>query len=201
MTTMNELLQKPCGTATTPYDRALGCKYYVNSLLQIIVREMANPKLTPMARIRMKDFYIHKPAMTMDGIICMPVHWFTRDQKIYANCWEMQPVHTDSTLAWCVIVHNDYIISQDNILKKLVDWAEQTCVHWSLTDPKLGNCWHTLSKGHRVVSFPLWMYCDDTSGNVSKKWNEHNSFLEYNIHFLSTSNLAPLLEMLDGILD
>lgn len=58
------------------------------------------------------------------------------------------------------------------------------------------------------------MYCDDTSGNVSKKWNEHNSFLftpaglsrsethvEFNIHFLSTSNIAPPLEMLDGILD
>jgi hypothetical protein len=56
------------------------------------------------------------------------------------------------------------------------------------------------------------MYCDDTSGNLLKKWNEHNSFLflpaglpreqsqkEYNIHFLSTSNIAPPLEMLDGI--
>jgi hypothetical protein len=58
------------------------------------------------------------------------------------------------------------------------------------------------------------MYCDDTSGNVSKKWNEHNSFLmtpaglprehsqkEYNIHFLCTSNLARPLEMLDGIVE
>jgi hypothetical protein len=58
------------------------------------------------------------------------------------------------------------------------------------------------------------MYCDDTSGNLSKKWNEHNSFLflpaglphehsqkEYNIHFLSTSNIAPPLEMLDSIIE
>ena len=62
--------------------------------------------------------------------------------------------------------------------------------------------------------FPIWMYCDDTSGNLSKKWNEHNSFLftaaglprteaqkEFNIHFLSTSNIAPPLEMLDGIVE
>jgi hypothetical protein len=58
------------------------------------------------------------------------------------------------------------------------------------------------------------MYCDDTSGNLSKKWNEHNSFLftpaglprteaqkEFNIHFLSTSNIAPPLEMMDGIIE
>lgn len=62
------------------------------------------------------------------------------------------------------------------------------------------------------MALPLWMYCDDTSGNVSKRWNEHNSFLftlaglpmdqvtkEFNIHFLCTSNIAPPLEMLDGV--
>ena len=69
-----------------------------------------------------------------------------------------------------------------------------------------------MAKGFRVAALPLWMYCDDTSGNMSKKWNEHNSFLftlaglprehtakEYNIHFLCTSNIAPPLEMMDGV--
>ncbi len=58
----------------------------------------------------------------------------------------------------------------------------------------------------------MWLYCDDTSGNMSKKWNKHNSWLftaaglpralahqEANVHFLSTSNTAPPLEMLHGI--
>ena len=85
---------------------------------------------------------------------------------------------------------------------------------WTRTDPKNGNRWRTLAKGARVYSFPIWLYCDDTSGNVSKRWNKHNSFLftaaglphsqanqEYNVHFLCTSNTAPPLEMLDGILD
>ena len=49
----------------------------------------------------------------------------------------------------------------------------------------------------------MWLYCDDTSGNLSKKWNKHNSILftaaglpndqahlEYNVHFLATSNIA-----------
>jgi hypothetical protein len=83
---------------------------------------------------------------------------------------------------------------------------------WTKTDPALGNRWRVLSKGHRTLAMPLWLYCDDTSGNISKKWNEHNSFLftlaglprseaskEYNVHFLCTSNLAPPLEMMDGV--
>ena len=85
-------------------------------------------------------------------------------------------------------------------------------VSWTRTVPEAGNRWRGLAGGARVVSFPLWLYCDDVSGNQSKKWNEHHSFLfsaaglprslsqqESNVHFLCTSNLAPPLEMLDKI--
>lgn len=83
---------------------------------------------------------------------------------------------------------------------------------WKHTDPDIGNRWRAKAKGHHVLNFAMWLYCDDTSGNVSKKWNKHNSFLfnaaglprrmvqeESNIHFVATSNLASPLEMLDGI--
>lgn len=76
------------------------------------------------------------------------------------------------------------------------------------------NRWRVQAKGARGFSFLIWLYCDDTSGNVSKRWNKHNSFLftaaglpsnliqrDFNVHFLSTSNIAPPLEMLDGIVD
>ena len=57
------------------------------------------------------------------------------------------------------------------------------------------------AKGHRVVSLPIIIYSDDTSGNHSKKWNKFdlwvimfaglprkdNGHLE-NIHFLCASN-------------
>ena len=80
-------------------------------------------------------------------------------------------------------------------------------LHHSLPSP-----WRTKAAGRRVHSLPLWFYCDDTSGNSSKKWNKHNSFLfvlaglpreqvhlAYNIHFVSTSNLTPPLEMAEGL--
>ncbi|KAJ6589175.1 hypothetical protein B0H19DRAFT_922232, partial [Mycena capillaripes] len=70
-------------------------------------------------------------------------------------------------------------------------------------------------KGNRrwVHLAPLWTYCNDTSGNVSKKWNKHNSILFtfaglpraltqmlYNIHFIATSNLSPSLEMMEAVI-
>jgi hypothetical protein len=50
-------------------------------------------------------------------------------------------------------------------------------IPWAYTDPKIGNHWRALAKGAHVYSFPIWLYCDDTSGNLTKKWNKHNSFL------------------------
>lgn len=74
------------------------------------------------------------------------------------------------------------------------------------------NPWRIKARRRRVVAYPVLGYCDDTSGNRSKKWNEHNSYLftpaglerqhaqqEANIHFVCTSDSAEPLEMLDAI--
>ncbi|KAJ7884797.1 hypothetical protein B0H14DRAFT_2564195 [Mycena olivaceomarginata] len=82
-----------------------------------------------------------------------------------------------------------------------------------LHDPALPlDPWEQPTVNNRVHSVPLWTYCDDTSGNVSKKWNKHNSILFtlaglpraltqmlYNIHFIATSNLSPPLEMIEAV--
>ncbi|KAE9396390.1 hypothetical protein BT96DRAFT_824723, partial [Gymnopus androsaceus JB14] len=271
MKSLNEALQKMCGIDTLCYDGALGHRYYVNSLAQIIAQEMANPEvrpklhfypedsgehlsearqaerwlheapddlLTPMARIRDQDYYIYEPAMLSDGICCIPVRWFTRGKGLYAQCWRMYPVvsddHVDS--GWRVVETTDFEVPAEQFLKNLLelqvdagplyglphpsklrdvfDPITNTTKLWTFTNSNEGNRWRKLAGGRRVFSFPIWMYCDDTSGNVSKKWNKHNSFLftaaglaredsqrEYNVHFLCTSNTAPPLEMLDGIID
>ncbi|KAF8575410.1 hypothetical protein K439DRAFT_1370009 [Ramaria rubella] len=66
--------------------------------------------------------------------------------------------------------------------------------------------------GKKVYSVPLWLYCDDTSGNVSKKWIKLISLLftlagllkkmtqlAYNVHFLGTSNVMGPLELLEQV--
>ncbi|THU99664.1 hypothetical protein K435DRAFT_818510 [Dendrothele bispora CBS 962.96] len=199
------------------------------------LEEIPDELLTPMARIRGHDFYIHEPAMLTDGTCCIPVWWFECNNVLFAKCWLMEAVVMDHVRGWNVIKCSNFEVPTSKFLKNFIDFRDDA-VHydlpspttlfkvydsngagfekWKYTNPDEGNRWRKLAEGHRVVSFAMWMYCDDTSGNLSKKWNKHNSFLftpaglpwqeshkEYNVHFLCTSNLAPPLEMLDGIVD
>lgn len=72
--------------------------------------------------------------------------------------------------------------------------------------------WREKAHGRLCLALPIWLYCDDTSGNKSKKWNKHNSILmslagllsshsnlPFEIHFISMSNLAPPTEMFEGL--
>ncbi|KAJ6569397.1 hypothetical protein B0H19DRAFT_1257049 [Mycena capillaripes] len=270
MQKINLALQKICGIETIAYNGALGHKYFVNSLAQIIAQEMANPRVrphlsffpedsgpklsearqgqrwltelpneqtTPMLHISGEDYFIYEPAMldSEGGEFCIPVRWFVRGGEFFAKYWKMVVVSGDIGSGWRVLQSDDYEVSAHQFLKnfiqfqadaglynlpdpsRIIDFLElntNKTMPWTYTNPVVGNRWRAKANGSRVVSFPMWLYCDDTSGNVSKKWNEHNSFLmtpaglpreeaqkEYNIHFLCTSNLARPLEMLDGIVE
>ncbi|KAJ7710741.1 hypothetical protein B0H17DRAFT_914765 [Mycena rosella] len=198
------------------------------------LEEIPSDQITPMARIGTQDYFIHEPAMLTDGTFRMPFRWFLRGETLFAKCWDLDVVNTETGRAWRV-VQRESEVAQEGFMKNLPELRADFCRYnvpdptkikdvqnpsdgttsdWTFTDPAIGNPWRERAKGARVYCFPIWLYCDDTSGNLSKKWNEHNSFLftpaglpreqsqkEFNIHFLSTSNIAPPLEMLDGILD
>ncbi|KAI0311751.1 hypothetical protein OF83DRAFT_1087477 [Amylostereum chailletii] len=208
MKEVDRALQRLCGIQTLKYYGALGNIYYMNDFAAIIAQEMANPRVclhlhfmpedagprleevwqarrwlheldsdltTQNHRQGSYDYFLFEPAMLQNGAICMPTRWFKQGSRRVAN----GPI-----------------------------------LPWKRTDPDVGNKWRKKAGGRRVVAFPIWLYCDDTSGNLSKRWNKHNSFLftaaglprrhvhqEHNVHFLSTSNLAPPLEMLDAFVD
>ncbi|EIN04326.1 hypothetical protein PUNSTDRAFT_138720 [Punctularia strigosozonata HHB-11173 SS5] len=97
------------------------------------------------------------------------------------------------------MVHSVYgLPSPENIARILrEEKGQRTLTKWS---KPIHNPWQLKANGHRVL------------GNISKKWNKHNSILVtlgglprehvqqgYNIHFLSTSNLAAPLEMMEEI--
>ncbi|EFP84302.2 uncharacterized protein PGTG_10680, partial [Puccinia graminis f. sp. tritici CRL 75-36-700-3] len=95
--------------------------------------------------------------------------------------------------------------------KKLSDLCGN-CIEESdgsqVTTINLPNPWRTKAHGRIIRHTPINLYCNDTSGNVSKQWNKHisyyftlsglppvNSRQEFNCHFLCTSNTASALEM------
>ncbi|KAG8922830.1 hypothetical protein FRC02_011569, partial [Tulasnella sp. 418] len=148
------------------------------------------------------------------------------------KAWELQLSGTGSGASWVVREDKEVEVRESDLLLPLPFFEKSASVqglpsphHITAIVRKKGstekptpetylNPWRLKANGKRVLSFPIWLYCDDTSGNVSKKWNKHNSFLftaaglprthvqrEYNVHFLSTSNIAPPLEMLDGIVE
>ncbi|KAJ7502053.1 hypothetical protein B0H11DRAFT_1712975, partial [Mycena galericulata] len=202
--------------------------------------ELDSDLTTPMLRVNAQDFFIHEPTVLMDGSVCMPTRWFNRGKETWARVWKMREFNNGGTAGWIVDSQQCYDVKTSNLLLSFPDFIA-THIHRGQPDPRIihgestvftiqtgsnnfvpwkktsaaeGNRWRKQASGHRVVAFPVWLYCDDTSGNTSKRWNKHNSFLftaaglprkyvhqESNIHFLSTSNIAPPLEMLDGITD
>ncbi|KAF9070032.1 hypothetical protein BDP27DRAFT_1420468 [Rhodocollybia butyracea] len=232
--TMKELdakLQKLYGIQSLRYKGAFGHVYYVNSIADIVAQplrstlgdvkpqvqphlsfypedvtrklsearqfacwanEIPDDELRPMARLQNGDYYIFEPAMLRSQQICMPHRWFKRDGRFIARCWQMEQVIREGNYtSWRVVKGgHGFDVDQDQFLK---------------TFPQI-----TLDAG----LYPEIVDVSYIEGNVSKRWNKHNSFLftpaglpreesskEYNIHFLSTSNTAPPLEMLDGIAD
>ncbi|PLW33668.1 hypothetical protein PCANC_23084 [Puccinia coronata f. sp. avenae] len=77
----------------------------------------------------------------------------------------------------------------------------------------LPNPWRIKASGRIICHVPITLYADDTSGNMSKQFNKHIYFFftlsglpsnlsnqEYNCQFLSTSNVASVLEMSEQII-
>jgi hypothetical protein len=78
----------------------------------------------------------------------------------------------------------------------------------------LPNPWRTKANGMIICHVPINLYADDTSGNFSKQFNKQMVYyftlsglpprvsnMEYNCHFLCTSNTAGALELADQIVD
>ncbi|KAK0488234.1 hypothetical protein EDD18DRAFT_1081691 [Armillaria luteobubalina] len=186
MQALNERLQKMCGIDTMHKKGALSHLYYLNIRQgSWWLHELPNELLTPMLHINNSDYYIHEPAMLRDCSLCVPFRWFMRDGKYYGHCWKLQAMSREGSVVWRVIKTDGVEVSQDKFLKNAPELRQDNrftqspslIVPWTLTNPIKGNAWRERSKGAWVMVFPILLYCDDTSGNMSKKWNKHNSFL------------------------
>ncbi|KZT33465.1 hypothetical protein SISSUDRAFT_955499, partial [Sistotremastrum suecicum HHB10207 ss-3] len=187
--------------------------------------------LTPMIRVQREDYYVMEPTMLSGNRMCMPTKWYRKEGEpfFWGEGYIMEiedlrgergwTIRQDHTVHFCeseLVANGQRLLALPPRDIPRVDriWGTRTSnqglpLRWN--KPAI-NPWRTRANGKRVFCFMIWLYCDDTSGNRSKKWNEHNSFLftaaglprsesqkQYNTHFLCTSNCAPPLEMLEGI--
>ncbi|KAJ7455176.1 hypothetical protein FB451DRAFT_1184503 [Mycena latifolia] len=208
------------GVKTTLFDGTLGNCFAVNDWFKILKH----------------DYYVEEVcfARSNNGGVrpVMPVHWFTRNGKLLsiAHLLHLTPSKSafviDGTDRGCIeIPLEDYFLNVCDLEdpecqarygipppSEIAGISRDPALPLEVWTQPLVNEWRIKAKGHRVHSVPLWTYCDDTSGNVSKKWNKHNSILFtlaglpraltqmlYNIHFIATSNLSPPLEMIEAV--
>ncbi|VDC03003.1 unnamed protein product [Peniophora sp. CBMAI 1063] len=202
-------------------------------------RELCDTDLSgPMARSEpeggnAQDFFVYKPALVAsdeDGgyLPVMVTRWVLCGGKLWAKTHKLLPNYEQNGFyvdcSECTALQlNTFVESFPSFdLRHSLDYnlpsprniigvvrGDEYVSDWSepVRDP-----WRAKATGRRVYSMPLWFYCDDTSGNVSKHWNKYNLFLftlaglpakyaqlMYNIHFVATLNNAPLLEMLEEI--
>ncbi|KAF7334908.1 hypothetical protein MVEN_02240500 [Mycena venus] len=184
-----------------------------------------------------KDYYVEEVCFArLDEASAvgpvMPMRWFTRNDELISIA---HPLHLTASRSAFVIDGSEAAcleIPLSNYFLNVLDLEDLECqARYDIPPPsKIAgisrgpalpledwnqpyiNEWRLKANGLRCHSAPLWTYCDDTSGNVSKKWNKHNSILFtlaglpraltqmlYNIHFIATSNLAPPLEMMEAV--
>ncbi|KAJ6460727.1 hypothetical protein DFH09DRAFT_1496906, partial [Mycena vulgaris] len=148
-----------------------------------------------------KDYYVEEVCFARLGSKgvgpVMPMRWFTRDGELWSIA---HPLHlTPSGSAFVIDARASACIEipLENYFLNVRDLEESDCqVRYNIPPPSeiagisrgsmlpleawnqpTVNPWRIKAAGRRVFSVPLWTYCDDTSGNVSKKWNKHNSIL------------------------
>ncbi|KAI8444521.1 hypothetical protein BY996DRAFT_8694743 [Phakopsora pachyrhizi] len=155
-----------------------------------------------------KQFYIYEPVQLIDGIVVVPVFFYTKGGKIYAKasklnvsidssedvnisiCWNLDFFSPDTTEIFGEDFWRPYneILFSDRIL---LATKCRNILHEITSEGKeiiqLPNPWRVKADGKMIRHIPLNFYSDDTSGNVSKQWNKHFSI------FMSLAGLPPKL--------
>ncbi|POW08122.1 hypothetical protein PSTT_07747 [Puccinia striiformis] len=140
-----------------------------------------------------RQFDLHLPSMIPwfhPDLIEIPVDQF---QKTYS---ELTTYYGDSYVELC---GNRFIACGSGLQR---------------VDIPIPNPWRVRAGGKIIRHVPVTLYADDTSGNKSKRWNKHVTYcltlsglppqltnMEYNCHFISTSNQAGPLEIGEPIID
>ncbi|EFP76461.2 uncharacterized protein PGTG_02902 [Puccinia graminis f. sp. tritici CRL 75-36-700-3] len=200
------------------------------------LEDMDPDSRAPMVRTTNGDFYLFEPVQLSNNSVVIPIFFYKRGEDLWSKCVnpafepESNGHNLRITIPWRVNFHSD-IAHEINI-------SEFYCAFPNIAGPDglmlsqrcqgrlyelgdhmtvihlLPNPWRNHAKGRMIRHMPITLYCDDTSGNQSKRWNKHVSFYftlsglppnwsnqQYNCHYLTTSNVANAMELAGPIVD
>ncbi|KAH9818447.1 hypothetical protein DFH28DRAFT_1152318 [Melampsora americana] len=185
-------------------------------------------------------FYLFEPVELNSGKLVIPVFFYQQDNQIFAKCTPARLVYQSGeasngpqirvqfrstsdfnseslasiNVTYFSKVFEDIEVCNDILLKDNCGDEMYEDVGGIFVAVPIRNLWRRKSGGKIIRHIPLVLYCDDLSGNISKKWNKHMAFYftlaglppklsnqEYNCHFLTTSNTAGALELADPVID
>ncbi|KAH9818003.1 hypothetical protein DFH28DRAFT_926198 [Melampsora americana] len=176
----------------------------------------------PMVSSTKGHFFVYEPVRQASGEWIVPIFFFQRSGKIYAKCVKasiISQIENSSDIKIIVSADQEFnsplliTVEMDTIMATFMDSMDNEEHDGDgYREIPLPNPWRMKANGKVIRHVPITLYSDDTSGNVSKKWNKHMSYYftlsglppgmtnqEYNIHFLLTSNKASALELGENV--
>ncbi|KNZ47724.1 hypothetical protein VP01_61g12 [Puccinia sorghi] len=191
--------------------------------LLIFFQELSNPL---MCVNNLKDFYIFEPVQTFSNTLLIPIFIYKINSELSAKCIIPKCIHSSQSQLKLIIPSNIDFNHPEIKTVKVKDFANgyqkitlnSQCLstfchlyedHTTYVEElPLPNPWRAKSAGKIIQQIPITLYSDNTSGNVSKRWNKHISFFftlsglpprlsnqEFNCHFLATSNQAGVFSI------
>ncbi|KAH9820635.1 hypothetical protein DFH28DRAFT_1218091 [Melampsora americana] len=176
------------------------------------LRDMTRQWIVPIYFFQTSGIYYAKcvrARMVSDGIEPSNVKFIVESEQQF-DCPDLITVQVDTLSSNFVDTKDD----EGNLIQSRCGNAMYQHKAHAYTEIPLPNVWRIKAKGKVIRNVPITLYSDDTSGNVSKRWNKHMSYYftlsalppgmtnqVFNIHFLATSNKSSALELGDHIVD
>ncbi|KAJ6576824.1 hypothetical protein B0H10DRAFT_1963322 [Mycena sp. CBHHK59/15] len=216
MDDIDKYLQKMCGVQSIRYSGKLGHVYYVNDLAAIIAQVLSSFLRPSGSTNSMQEM--------SNPTVREHLHFLPEDTKpSLSQAWQagrwLDELDSDLTTPMIRIHGQDFYINEPALLSNGVvykGWIVEGGQEFIVDESDLLTAFPALVTTHvsRGLPDPRLIF-DETGIEINgelSKWTKTNAVegnrwrlprqyvhRESNIHFLSTSNIAPPLEMLDGI--